>query len=212
MVLKKRKLINLSISIALTGMCFFGLILIQSKINTPNGVTDVIIAKTNIDKGTVVTRDNLNSLFEEKSNVDKGVVPTVAIENKNRLIGMITTNDISKNEIINENEIQLKNDILMNIANPREITIDLENIGNSVGGSLREGDLVDIIVSNDELKESTKVLKNVYIDSVLTSDGSKVERGSDKPATIIKIIIDESNVNKLSTAMQTGDVKVSKVN
>lgn len=212
MVLKKRKLINIGISIVLTGACFFGLILIQSKINNPNGITNVIVARADIEKGTVITRDNLNSLFKEKSNVDKGVVPDIAIKNKNRLIGMIATNDISKNGIVNESEIKSVNDPIIRVLNPREITIDLKSIGSSVGGTLREGDLVDIFVGNNDLKESTRVLKNVYVNATLTSDGTKIERGQKNPTTIISVIIDEGNVDKLTTAMQMGDIRVSKVN
>ena len=212
MVLKKRKLINIGISIVLTGACFFGLVLIQSKINNPNGITNVIVARADIEKGTVITRDNLNSLFKEKSNVDKGVVPDIAIKNKNRLIGMIATNDISKNGIVNESEIKSVNDPIIRVLNPREITIDLKSIGSSVGGTLREGDLVDIFVGNNDLKESTRVLKNVYVNATLTSDGTKIERGQKNPTTIISVIIDEGNVDKLTTAMQMGDIRVSKVN
>lgn len=212
MGLKKRKLINLSISIALTGACFFGLVLIQSKINSPNGVTDVIVAKDNIERGTVITRDNLNSLFEEKSKVDNGVVPETSIKNKNSLIGMIAENDICKNEIVNENKVKSKGKTLIDVLIPREVTIDLESIGCSVGGTLREGDLVDIVLSDDELKESTDVLNNVYINSALTSDGTKVERGQSNPTTLINVIVDQHNVEKLSTAMQKGTIRVSKVN
>lgn len=212
MGLKKRKLINLSISIALTGVCFFGLVLIQSKINSPNGVTDVIVAKDNIERGTVITRDNLNSLFEEKSKVDNGVVPETSIKNKNSLIGMIAENDICKNEIVNENKVKSKGKTLIDVLIPREVTIDLESIGCSVGGTLREGDLVDIVLSDDELKESTDVLNNVYINSALTSDGTKVARGQSNPTTLINVIVDQHNVEKLSTAMQKGTIRVSKVN
>lgn len=212
MGLKKRKLINLSISIALTGACFFGLVIIQSKINSPNGVTDVIVARDNIERGTVITRDNLNSLFEEKSKVDNGVVPETSIKNKNSLIGMIAENDICKNEIVNENKVKSKGKTLIDVLIPREVTIDLESIGCSVGGILREGDLVDIVLSDNELKESTEVLSNVYINSALTSDGTKVGRGQSNPTTLINVIVDQHNVEKLSTAMQKGTIRVSKVN
>ena len=56
------------------------------------------------------------------------------------------------------------------------------------------------------------VLQNVYVDKVLSTNGVEVSKENETSASIINIIIDESNVALVESAKQRGDLTFSKVN
>lgn len=208
---KNRKILTIVIGLVLTGASFIALTNLSNKMAHPLGTQDVIIANTDLKKGTVITEKNLKSSFKVKENADKTVVANNAITDINKLIGTVIEEDISQNEIITKNDFISKDSILGKIKNRREISIELNTIGDGVGGLLRGGDIVDIYVGDNETKESTIVLQNVYVDKVLSASGVEVSKDNETSASIINIIIDESNVALVESAKQRGDLTFSKV-
>ena len=109
---KNRKILTIVIGLVLTGASFIALTNLSNKMAHPLGTQDVIIANTDLKKGTVITEKNLKSSFKVKENADKTVVANNAITDINKLIGTVIEEDISQNEIITKNDFISKDSIL----------------------------------------------------------------------------------------------------
>ena len=164
-----------------------------------------------MSKGTVIDSSNVKTYFKVESKIDNTVVPTSYIKDINEIDKVIVNENIYENEIINKNNFIEVDSALSNINKPREISIELDGIGDGVGGILRKGDIVDISISDDQSKQNTTILKNIYIVKALTSDGTEVTRDSNTPVSIVNIIINESDVNLIESAKNTGNITISKV-
>ena len=202
-----KKVITMFAGVGLTLVSFIGLVSINNKISNPNGVSDVVIAIKDVSKGTVIDSSNVKTYFK----VENTVVPTSYIKDINEIDKVIVNENIYENEIINKNNFIEVDSVLSNINKPREISIELDGIGDGVGGILRKGDIVDISISDDQSKQNTTILKNIYIVKALTSDGTEVPRDSNTPVSIVNIIINENDVNLIESAKNTGNITISKV-
>ena len=206
-----KKVITMFAGVGLTLVSFIGLVSINNKISNPNGVSDVVIAIKDVSKGTVIDSSNVKTYFKVESKIDNTVVPTSYIKDINEIDKVIVNENIYENEIINKNNFIEVDSVLSNINKPREISIELDGIGDGVGGILRKGDIVDISISDDQSKQNTTILKNIYIVKALTSDGTEVPRDSNTPVSIVNIIINENDVNLIESAKNTGNIIISKV-
>lgn len=207
----KKSIFPIILGFIISTVSFLGLVKLSDKMTNPNGKSDVIVAVKNLDHGTVISKDNIDSLFKMEKSIDKSVVPDNSVKNLQELEGKIVNSTISKNEIMTQKDIMSMNNVLANIKHPREVSIQLNNIGDGVGGSLREGDLVDIVIKDDDAKASTEVLKRVYVSKALTANGSKIERGDKTAAEILTVIIDSNDVIQLESAKQKGKLTITKI-
>lgn len=223
MKINKEKLMNLdkkkstkNIWSIVTPLCLtivvLGVIInISNKVNNPYGVQDVVVAKKEVKQGTIIDKNNVESYFRINSSTDKSVVPKDSLTNLKSLEGKIIESGLSENEIATNKDTIGVDSVLSQISNPREVSIELNSIGEGVGGLLRQGDIVDILIKDDNLKESSEVLRHVYIDKALTASGSEIKRDDKTSAEILNVIIDKKDVKVLESAKQKGNISISKI-
>ena len=202
------------ISLIITVTSFTFVLYIERKIYNPNGSSEVYVAKVNkIEKGYVINKNNFNRLFKLEERRNEQIVPK-AIENKADLMDTVISQDIYKNEIISSNKLSKVDDELDQIEDKREISIKGSDISDVVGGELREGDKVDIMMtysSSNKVITETKI-KNDYISKTYSGDGSIITRDTqDKPATTINIIVSANDGDVLENAINIGKIKLAKV-
>ncbi|WDC84540.1 Flp pilus assembly protein CpaB [Caloramator sp. mosi_1] len=145
---KRLLFISLILSILITAIAYVYL----NKLNTPNKVeeyTNVIIAATNIPKGTLIDRKMLKELKLPKDSVQQGYIKDYTL-----VVGKITKENILKDEIIIIDKLQTEkiNELSFIIdENHRAVSV---NVTGDTGVSylLKPGDYVDIIVSLSEKK------------------------------------------------------------
>ena len=208
--MKKRNLKKTIISLLVAIIVFFGLLIIESSILTPNGTAQVFVATDEIPKGVEINDSNIDTYFKSK-NVDGGLAVTNYISNKEDLLNLIANETINKGEVISANSFVDKNDVLSKIENPVELSFKATDISQVVGGILRQGDMIDISIINSTTNEVENVLNNVYVTKAISTDGQEIERGEDRSAMIINIIVSEEDERRLNSKLSLGTIRVSKI-
>ncbi|MCR3758896.1 hypothetical protein KYB31_07820 [Clostridium felsineum] len=218
----KRKLtLNTKVSIMIISfiaavIIFIGIISIQRKIINPNGRENVYFAKKSIDENTVITMNNVNNYFIKKE-VDKDTLIDDPISNQSDLIKKYVDSKVLKGEQISSKKLQSVAKQEKQIKNLREYSIKFDDISETVGGTLREGDYVDFIITEKREQEdktvTQTVLKNVLVDKAISQDGTEIKRGSadNRTATVLNLYLSAEDAHKLDNAVSIGKVKALKV-
>lgn len=201
---------SLLISIGLAIILFVGLILVERSLLKPNGTVDGFIATADIEKGTLVTEDNLSKLFAEKNNIDGLLEVTGAVKTRDELVNKITNENLNKGEVISVNSFIAKDDKLKDKENLVEVSFNVSDISQVVGGILRNGDIIDISIIDNNTNESTSVLEEVYIEKAISSDGMEIDRSSDLTALTINILVSKEDSEKLNSYLNKGTLRISK--
>lgn len=214
--MKLGKKSGIIISLILSIIVFFCLIVFQRTLIAPEGTTDIYIAKGKIEKGTVIKEENIATLFEKVEDVNNKAVIEGAFHNEdelNNLLDKVASEDILKGEMISEERFIDKDSIFANNDNIIEVSISSGDISEIVGGILREGDLINISMIDPVTKESKRILENIYIDKAFSVDGTKINKNDDTMAAarINVLLTSAEDEAKLNTAISLEGVKVSKV-
>lgn len=208
--LKKSKIATMFICAVLGVVIFIGLLYMESKLLTPNGVEKVVVAKSKIEIGQVIDSNNLNLLFQEEER-DKNELPDNAITDINSLIGCMTRNELYKGNVTPKDAVVENEKITGDTKDLVETSIVASDIGQVVGGIVREGDLVNIGVIDDTTREYKDILTNVYVNRVFGSDGTAIEKGSNLPAVGLNTLLTKGDNEILNSAIAKGAIRISKV-
>lgn len=204
------------IFLSLVGAVVIFLILIglQNKIIFPHGETTVYYAKKYIGKNTEITKDNIHTYLEKKKVSSDNLVESSIISEKG-IINMYVTNDILSGEQISSKRIEKMSNRVKDIKNLREYSLKFSDISEVVGGTLREGDVIDLILTdNSQGKVVTQTeLKNVVVDKAITTDGNIIHRASANKysATVLNLDLSAEDAHKLDNAVARGKVKALKI-
>lgn len=209
--MKKKNFGKVVVSLIIAIVLFVALLFIESKVIAPNGTTNVVIAISDIDKGVVITSENVNTYFKEKENVDGELEVSNSIKSLNELVDTKVNSNINKGEVISQNDILDKDNILADIQDPIEVSLKVEDISQMVGGTIREGDIIDISVVDAISLENKSVLSNVYINKAFGADGAEISRDNTTSVLVVNVIISKQDEAILNSSLETGVVRISKI-
>lgn len=216
-IAKRLLLMSFILSLLITGILYMYL----NKLNTPSKVeefSNVLVAATNIPKGTVIEKKMLKELKLPKDSIQQGYVKDYTLA-----VGKITKENIIKDEIILIEKLQNEkiNELSFNIdENHRAVSV---NVTGDTGVSylLKPGDFVDIIVFLSEKKESSKVvrkdiakviLQNVEVlavDRNMTRENNPKDDGKIPARFFVTLSVPSKDVEKLVLAEDIGKIKLS---
>lgn len=211
---KERKKISFAsmsfvgISILLTISLYIGLLFLESYFLEDITYQQIIIAKKEIPEDTIITEENITDLFTTKQiNILDVTSNTIKITNENKnenvdlkkyteLIGKKAKVSLDKGESIALKDFEDLNKYIEKIENPIEVSINLGGLANTDAGKIREGDLVNLVVSlsrmytqgstslGDNTPSSTNsnnytylsqyAIENLYVSKVLNSAGAEI--------------------------------------
>lgn len=213
-VLKKEKKIGvkeLSISIALALILFISLLVIESKMLGAYQKSTVIIAKCTIPKSTQISQNNIDLYFSEKE-IESNIIPPSAVVDKEYLLGKVVSYNIMQGEIIVNNRFSDENKYLKNIKTPVEVGINVSESSQIAGGIIRKGDFINIYVVDSSSKDSSVVLKNIYVSKAFDKNGLEItDSGSDVQSLSLNLFIDSSEEQYFDQVITSGTVFISKV-
>ncbi len=209
--MKKKNFGKVVISLIIAIILFVALLFIESKVIAPNGTTNVVIATSDIDKGVVITSENVNTYFKEKENVDGELEVSNSIKSLDELIDTKVNSNINKGEVVSQNDVLDKESILADIQEPIEVSLKVEDISQMVGGTVREGDMIDISVVDEISLENKAVLSNVYVNKAFGADGAEISRDNTTSVLVVNVIISKEDEAILNSSLETGVVRISKI-
>ena len=201
---------SLIISACVAIVVFIALLFVEKSLLKPNGTVEGFVAVSDIDKGTVITEENISKLFTEKNNIDGALEVTGAVKTKDELINKVAKENINKGEVVSNNSFISKDDKFKDIDDLVEVSFNVSDISQVVGGILRSGDIIDISIIDNNTNESMIVLEDVYVDKAISSDGLQIDRSSDLSALTINILVSKDDSEKLNSYLNKGTLRISK--
>lgn len=201
---------SLIISACVAIVVFIALLFVEKSLLKPNGTVEGFVAVSDIDKGTVITEENISKLFTEKYNIDGALEVTGAVKTKDELINKVAKENINKGEVVSNNSFISKDDKFKDIDDLVEVSFNVSDISQVVGGILRSGDIIDISIIDNNTSESLSVLEDVYVDKAISSDGLQIDRSSDLSALTINILVSKDDSEKLNSYLNKGTLRISK--
>ena len=201
---------SLIISACVAIVVFIALLFVEKSLLKPNGTVEGFVAVSDIDKGTVITEENISKLFTEKNNIDGALEVTGAVKTKDELINKVAKENINKGEVVSNNSFISKDDKFKDIDDLVEVSFNVSDISQVVGGILRSGDIIDISIIDNNTNESMIVLEDMYVDKAISSDGLQIDRSSDLSALTINILVSKDDSEKLNSYLNKGTLRISK--
>lgn len=205
------------VSVFAAAIIFIAIIFLQNKIIYPAGKATAFFALKDIDKNTIITKDNLNTYFKQEE-VSRDSLIDAAVSSKKELINKYVTTNVVKNQQISEKNIN--DNKTEDIKNPVEGSIKTDDISQVDGGIIRPGDKINIISTSTENPNSPEqkittafTLKDILVNKVFTSDGKEINRedGNKYAATVLNLYLSSEDSLKLENAISKGKIKVVKV-
>lgn len=201
---------SLIISACVAIVVFIALLFVEKSLLKPNGTVEGFVAVSDIDKGTVITEENISKLFTEKNNIDGALEVSGAVKTKDDLINKVAKENINKGEVVSNNSFISKDDKFKDIDDLVEVSFNVSDISQVVGGILRSGDIIDISIIDNNTNESMIVLEDIYVDKSISSDGLQIDRSSDLSALTINILVSKDDSEKLNSYLNKGTLRISK--
>lgn len=201
---------SLIISACVAIVVFIALLFVEKSLLKPNGTVEGFVAVSDIDKGTVITEENISKLFTEKNNIDGALEVSGAVKTKDDLINKVAKENINKGEVVSNNSFISKDDKFKDIDDLVEVSFNVSDISQVVGGILRSGDIIDISIIDNNINESMIVLEDIYVDKAISSDGLQIDRSSDLSALTINILVSKDDSEKLNSYLNKGTLRISK--
>ena len=201
---------SLIISACVAIVVFIALLFVEKSLLKQNGTVEGFVAVSDIDKGTVITEENISKLFTEKNNIDGALEVSGAVKTKDDLINKVAKENINKGEVVSSNSFISKDYKFKDIDDLVEVSFNVSDISQVVGGILRSGDIIDISIIDNNTNESMIVLEDIYVDKAISSDGLQIDRSSDLSALTINILVSKDDSEKLNSYLNKGTLRISK--
>lgn len=206
----KTKLIQLMICLVGALAAFIGLTALEQSLLAPNGLKQVIVAKVDIGQNQLITKENYSTLFETIER-DPGTISGDAITSSDLIFDKLLNKSLLKGNYVSEKDLVDKGSLIAEMIEPVEFTITGNDISKVVGGTIREGDIINIGIIDETSKDYVDVQRYAYVDSVMNSEGAKLEKKDTGTAVIIGLIASRQDKDNILSRLAKGQVTVSRV-
>ncbi len=225
---KNRKVYGILLSLMVSVVLYIVLLLIDANILGKDAefqVKTYEIVVESLDKYTQISEANWQNFLKESVR-DSRELPSNYITDITELFGLFTQRVLYKREILTK-ETMVAIDPTKGIKNPIEVSLGVSNIGQVVGGTIREGDVIAIdVVREDTLSEdidvsyltkptyiSETIIEKCIVTGVFTSTGNPILLNAEEaqnPATVICVVISKEQEGDFNIAMEKGTIRISK--
>lgn len=172
---KVAKIVALPLILASIMVCFL-YIVVRNNTLAENLKTDVVVATKNIVENTKISADEIDDYFEV-IRVDADAVVNVYASSLSDLPadGFYVKTDIVKGQMLHKKDIEESDFVMDKYKEDAVITsLKVSEFSNSVCGSLRYGDIVDVYAVDPATDELVFVVGDVYILAAYNNSGEKL--------------------------------------
>ena len=169
----------------------------------------VLVMKQDVAPNTLVKADDRPKLFEEVK-VELAAIPESAFKSVQDLPKeeFYLDQAMAKNQMLMKDDVTTKDMVMDKYKKGYEITsFKAEAFEDSVNGSLRKGDIVDVFALDPATEQLTLMLTDVYISEVYDNSGKLVTEDS-QVATSFTVWVTPEEVESLNTAIVYGGVQM----
>lgn len=169
----------------------------------------IYTAATEIPKGQLVTKDNLDQYFVTQQ-LDKNCIPAAALISPDQVTGLVAVFDIDRGVLLTEGMFQSMSRIEEEMEHPVIAGFKADDIYQVAGGVLRAGDRVDIYSVRDG--ETSLVWSRVYVQQVFDASGTAISNGDKATAAQrINVLLEKSEVADFYAELADGSLRAVKL-
>lgn len=192
------------------GIVVCGLYLsMQNKLEAQSLKGQVLVMKESVAANTYVKADEADKYFEVVS-VEKIAIPETAYTTISDLPkeGFYVENAMTKMQMVLKDDIVSKDEVMDKYKAGYEVTsFAAESFDDSVNGSLRKGDIVDVYAKDPATEMLTLMAENVYVSEVYDTAGKKITE-DDEVATSFTVWVTPEEVDSINTAVVYGGIQM----
>ena len=166
---------------------------------------------SDIKEGTLIDDTNVNEYFKMKD-VNSSLVTDSTLKNLDGITGKASVN-ISKGEIVTTQRFTDTSSEKDKFENPVMLTYTVSEPTYAVGGSIREGDIVDIMetITKDEVKSSKLLVKDAYVLTAWDSSGNVISRDDTTSAAVTFTVYVERSDEEYYNPKNHDNISITKV-
>ena len=211
---QKRSLTKIIISIVIAAVLWIGAVSIESFMLSDKSTTSIVVANKTIKEGTVIDSQNQEDYFSTMR-INSALVTKSTVTDMSEIKGKASVN-IDKGSIISSNSFYDATYVNEKFTDPAEITFSAKDIENSVVGTLRKGDLIDIIVSKTDQETgstlSEVIYSEVYVIAAYDENYLLIDGGNkDSQAVYFKIYLEREEETTFASLLNDGNITITKV-
>ena len=218
---RRNNMKRITISALVAFILFIALTIIQSSILNQETKVTVYQVQKDIYDGTKITEDNFNEYFATKA-VQASLIPDGYITDSSLIIGKFINRNYKARDIItvdglNDSEALYNS----NIEHPVKLSFSIGSLSDSVSGTIREGDYINIYGMRNGHNEAGEVIiatndmytfKHIYIEKAYNNSGDIIDSADkDSEALMFTIIIEEDDVALFNEMVANCNLKLVKV-
>ena len=192
------------------GIVVCGLYLsMQNKLEAESLKGQVLVMKENVAANTYVKAEDMDKYFETVA-VEKTAIPASAYSTVSDLPkdGFYIVRAMTKSQMVLQADILTKDLVMDKYKTGYEITsFAAESFDDSVNGSLRKGDIVDVYAVDPATEMLTLMAENVYVSEVYDNAGKKITE-DDGVATSFTVWVTPEEVESINTAVVYGGIQM----
>ena len=207
---EKEKIWHILVCLLLAGILFVFLLNVEKRQleNFEKGL--VVVAIEDVADNTEITRENVTRYFalEERTLTD---IPKAAYTDMQALVGFFAEGGIDKGSMVTKRMFGKLGTVSADMV---FLSIDMEALDQSVAGTLRAGDRIDIYtVKKEQDKDAsvTEVLSSVVIERSYTGSGISIQKeDTTSIAQYIIIPIHKDAVEAFYEALESKKIQIVK--
>jgi hypothetical protein len=177
----------------------------------------VLVIAQDIEKGTVITEDNVNQFFRQRE-MDKTLIPKAAVTDIRQLIGQYVTGRLDQGAILTVSMTEPMTETLAGIRKPIIAAFRTDDLYQMTNGILRSGDRIHIYkveTSEEEDRQITRgvlMWENVLVWQVFDSAGAEIASNDETSAAArANIILSQEDLEKFYGEITTGTLRIAKI-
>lgn len=214
--MKKIGLKSVVAALILAIVAFVFVIFVETKMMADYEKADVVIAIKDIPAYTQITSKNITEYFKMEQ-IPKDMKMSGAYSLIDDIKEVIIEKDIEAGEQITKKKlISVENNILIEYDDPVVLSIRCENLSNAVSGTLKKGDIVDIVAVNIMDDETETLKEDVYILGSYDTSGNEmiIDDSGSNTAVVFNVLCERSEYESLllETSRNNCVIKLVKVN
>ncbi len=212
--IKKRKLLAMLLSL-LASIAIFILLLEQLRARESQyQYVEVVCAKVDLKAGQLLEVEDLEQYVETIEIPEYLLIQSYVIDPLT-LEGGVLLVDLEKGAMISQDFYQKKEEWYQEYQDLVWITVSASQLEQSVAGTIRSGDYIDIYVMEDQEEEyrSKILLEGIRVRAVYTEQGVEIETNdSIAIAKLFEIPVERTQVAAIFLGLEEGKVRIAKYN
>ena len=184
---------------------------------TKNEITKapVVCAACDIDANTFIKASDMDKYFKVVD-VEAAILSDNIYSNLKELPaeGFYVETDLSKKQMLTKEAIEEKDAVMDKYVDDTELTsIKVNAFDNSVSGSVRHGDIVNVYAKDPATNQLILMVSNVYVEAAYDSSGNSLtkeyeEENGEATAVVFTVKVAPNEIEAMNTAICYEDIQL----